>query len=85
MIPREMNLMLSYSARTSPVALTILVDKSKSVDDVITIARVEGRKKLGRNVRIIDLVRESQERFVVLVVPKYRSLDVGARRGMEAD
>jgi hypothetical protein len=67
------------------VRLTILIKPTKFLDDVIRIARVEGRKKLGCNVQLVDVKRESDERFVVLVVAKYRSLDVEARRVMEAD
>jgi len=73
------------SNEQQPVRLTILVRPTKLLDDVIRIARVEGRKKLGYNVQLVDVKRESNERFVVLVVPKYRSLDVGARRGMATD
>lgn len=68
-----------------PFRLTILVDRTKSLDDVIAIARVEGRKKLRCNVRILDLERESEGRFVVSVVPKYQGSDVGAQSGMEAE
>jgi hypothetical protein len=65
--------------------LVIFVDKSKTIDDVVAIARVEGRKKLGCNVRIIDLVREAEGRFVVSVVSKYQRPDVGARSGIRAE
>ena len=61
------------------VSLTIAVAPTKSLDDVIRIARVEGRKKLGSDVQLIDVRRESAERFVVIVVRKCRSLEVGAR------
>lgn len=80
--------MSDMSRETSPdkpIALTVLLSETKCIDDVVSIARVEGRKRLGCSVKIIDLVRESEGKFVVLVLPKYRSLDVGARRGMEAD
>jgi hypothetical protein len=68
-----------------PVSLTILVKATKSLDDVIRIARVEGRKKLRCNVRLIDVKRECEGKFVVLVSRKCRSLDVGALSGMATE
>ena len=76
---------MSYLSRETspdnPLALTVLVSEAKCIDDVVSIARVEGRKRLGCSVKIIDLARESAGKFVVLVLPKYRSLDVGASSG----
>lgn len=68
-----------------PLMLTVYVDQTKTIDDVVSIARVEGRKKLGCNVKIVDLSRKSMQTYLVWVLPKYRCLDVGAHSGMQAE
>lgn len=73
------------SSRTEPIALTIFIDSNKSIDDVVRIARVEGRKKIKCDVKVIDIARLSAEKFLAWVLPKYQSLNVGARSGMETE
>jgi len=62
--------------------LRILIGRDKTVDDVIAIARVQGKKKYGCDVAVIDIDRRSDTMFWVEVRPrsKYPSLDVEARK-----
>ena len=65
-----------------PVVLRIVVEPSRTLDDVIAIARTEGRKKFGCDVDLVDIDRRSDKLFWVEVKPrrKYQGLDVEASK-----
>lgn len=49
--------------------------------DLVKIARVEGRKKLGvKSVRVLPVLLEGPESYIVLVEPKSSSGDVAGER-----
>lgn len=70
------------SPRDMPVVLRIEIEPSKILDDVIKIARTEGRRKFGCDVDLVDIDRRSDKLFWVEVKPrrKYPSLDVEASK-----
>ena len=68
--------------RCQSMVLRIIVEPTRSLDDVMAIARTEGRKLFGCDVEVADLDRRSEKLFWVEVKPrrKYPSLDVEAAK-----
>jgi len=64
------------------VVLRIQIEPTKTLDDVMAVARTEGRKKLGCDVDLIDVVKRSKTMFWVEVKPRrmYPGLDVEASK-----
>jgi hypothetical protein len=70
-----------------PVVLRIMIEPGKTLDDVMAIARTEGRKRFGCDVDITDIHRRSETIFWVEVEPrrKYQGLDVEAPKILKSD
>ena len=65
-----------------PVVLRIAIEPNKTLDDVMAIARTEGRKALHCDVDVIDIDRRSDRLFWVEVRPR-RKVSPPRCRGMQ--
>jgi len=75
------------SRSEKPVVLRIEIEPTKTLNDVMAIARTEGRKRFGCDVDVTDMDRRSETLFWVEVRPrrKYPSLDVEASKMSQSD
>jgi len=79
--------MTRQESGNKPVVLRIAVEQSRTLDDVIAIARTEGKKRFGCEVDVMDMDKRSNTMFWVEVKPrrKYPGLDVEASKMSQSD
>jgi len=66
----------------NPIVLRIALQRAKTIDDLVAIARNEGKRRFGCEVDLTDLDKRSDVMYWVEVRPrrKYPSLDVEASK-----